>query len=788
MNDDASLSTAGALPASSSVTASAPQPVDDVQPLVIGATVPIRLRPAAERTAWISENWEPFLARIKELSAEVKQRTESNYGPEARLPSQEEFRDLSAKCRDLTAQWYGRPNISIVYQFLITVSEVAGIEAAYALGDVPTLQSSDGFVMAMDGSSRGSAFAAADKLYEDLIQRGTMPQKAGASDIDATVLPNVLDPGSAKVLLGSGMAKAFIVGSLRSLQRTMLRKIAISLGKPADALLAMPGSKLLPLLKSLTDEQLAAAKVRRENPAFRSLIRTGKPVEDFGQINPEAQKKIQAFIRNDITLRHEEERAEAHHLERSETDIPMLHLMEHDHEEDVHADPIPLRRFMSAPPEPALGHFLNKSAEHALQPVPELMAPVGEIPIPPRAMTPEPSTPSSVASPTSLRSRSPSPSPALDKLFASFLKWLQENPGRYYNDSEEEHRRLLVLGLWTDRLAAIKRSVIERMTLHRYTSIHWTRIHGSMLAEEDGTLSVLRHAGTREYSRLRKNAFPYAQLHGLGLLSGGIPEDTSDQKLLKELGCHLDPGAKTPNWFNCDIEKIAVEAAAVSPLVPQSDLLPGDRYLNVGQNPKIGSSIGATLHTHLVQGSVQDYPIYALVNKPVWCPKVGAEVDVIQVGATEDAFYIKFWIDSDANPAMCGAVRFLMDVRAKMVLVAGRKTDFVARALPDAVRGGLVMVLVVLGDLWEDKNLGASENKFTGEWTTDKKYPVINFDLSISGGGLLVKKEDRWAAAMEGRPALERLYDWARYPGARDIVDTVLKQAGYEDPRNGKTL
>jgi hypothetical protein len=762
-------------------------------------TTPVRLQPSKERDKWISSNWTPFLERLEGLLTEIKFRTNQQFAFEVRLPSQEDFRALSAENRKLTEQYYGRANVGAVYTFLVKASEVAGIEAAYAFSKVPSQRSADNWVLAMDGSNRSVAFANQDRLYAELLETGTMEQKAGQSDIDATVLPNVLDPGQAKVLLGSSSAKLFVVNSLRSLQKSMLKRLAVVLKMEWSALLSMPAAKLRLVLSEATDEQLSLAKIRRENPAFVALSRRGTPVQDFGQMDVELQKKIQRFIGTEIQRHHEEEEGGGH--DRAETTIPLVHVQDDHAFEDIED---PIRRTFSAPvdDDPALPisrpHWeIPRAAsveppELPLSPIESIAAPLpmpisqvsGLVDSPPRGRLSSPDSPMSNRSRS--HSRTPS-SPALDALFSTFLKWLQENPGRYFHGSEEEHKRLLVLGLWTDRLAAVRRSVIEKLTLHRYVSAHWTRTHESLLAEESGKMTELRPKGAREHSRFRKNAFPYAPLHGLGLLSGGIADDP-DRKLLDELGCHLDPGAKTANWYNCDIEKIAVDAAALSPLVPREELLPGDCYLNAGQNPRVGSSIGATLHTHVVLGSAAEFPVFCLRNCPVWCEKVGAEVDVIQVSDDEDAFYVRLWIGPDADPAACGAVGFLIELRRKMVSVAGRKVDFVARALPDPVRGGLILVLVPIGDLWEDKATGGCVNKLTGETTVDILFPVPNFDLAISGGAMLIKKPERWVAALQGRPAVERVYSWARYSGARNILAAALEDAGYVDSRNGKTV
>ncbi|KAI9022474.1 hypothetical protein DFJ74DRAFT_92200 [Hyaloraphidium curvatum] len=848
--------------------------------------VPICRQTPEAREAWIAEHWTPFLAKLDAELAEVKRRSAAGYRPEERMPSQDDMRAFTAACYRLTAVWYGVPNVCCVYQFLIACSETAGIETVYRVEDIPQRRSDDGFILGLDGKSRAGAYAIADRLYADLLQRGTMEQRAGANDIDTTLLPNVVTATKAKVLLGSQVARNFVVKSIKSLQRTMLRRLGAVLGMPTDdgaasSILSLGPEELRAVLAAVTDEELHRAQIRRDNVVFAALIRRGAPLENWGQMDAGLQKRIQQYVELEILANAEEEEvaartssgtswgtpapaspeaspqdaaspdsADAAHGDNvaAPTAHPPAHQLQklitgwdrHFPESDVVEDAVQATSPTSyGGPGPADGSpsAATGSSSHLQLPTISFSSEDGRNtigwPVPktePESLPGEPGTTEesfssdhrpadgrvSPSTPSTLLPRATSTharfSPTLGPLFSEFVAWVHEFPGRYFHDDEEEHRRLLILGMWTDQLAVLRRKLVEKLTLYRYISLHWWRAHDSFVALDGGGTRVIRPKGSREHSRFRKNAFPYARLHGMGLLSGGIDSSLfhgqthRQSRMLYELGAYLDPGAKAPNWWNTDIEKIVVEAMHGSPTETLDRLLPRDAYLNVGQNPKIGSSIGATLHTHVTAGSVLSFPVYCLINRPAFCPAVDAEVDLVQVGSSEDAFFVKLHVAAESDPVTCGAVGFLISLRRKLVAVGGREVDFVCRALPSPVRGGLYMILIVLGDLREDKALGACVNNQTGENTLSPEFPVTNFDLSISGGGILgklrgrravpkifltfpapVKAAERWEAALEGRPALDRLYDFMRFPGARKIVAEACREVGYTDPANGRS-
>merc|ERR1712190_570685 len=79
--------------------------------------------------------------------------------------------------------------------------------------------------------------------------------------------------------------------------------------------------------------------------------------------------------------------------------------------------------------------------------------------------------------------------------------------------------------------------------------------------------------------------------------------------LLMEMQWVQDPAANVENWFLTDIEKILNEAWQLNPHGARTMMLFGEMYTNVGQNPKVGSSIQKTQHTQLCEGCLSDYPM-----------------------------------------------------------------------------------------------------------------------------------------------------------------------------------
>jgi hypothetical protein len=199
----------------------------------------------------------------------------------------------------------------------------------------------------------------------------------------------------------------------------------------------------------------------------------------------------------------------------------------------------------------------------------------------------------------------PVPEAANKDELASFLKFCRDHPGRLYKDDRKLHKQMLFLGMWSQELVVLKRSTVEQFTDSRYAPVQWQRRVPLWVADPSVTggaveMKERRPAGSEEWARFRKNKFPYGPSHGLGVSSGGLKEGLEEHgSLAYELGPALtdDASAKLGNWYANDIEKILVEAQMLNPAGGRGDMLPGEEFHEIGQNPAIGSSIEATQHT-----------------------------------------------------------------------------------------------------------------------------------------------------------------------------------------------
>ena len=89
-----------------------------------------------------------------------------------------------------------------------------------------------------------------------------------------------------------------------------------------------------------------------------------------------------------------------------------------------------------------------------------------------------------------------------------------------YKGDKKEHKRLLVTAMMSPEFAVVKRSIVDDHAHHRYLAHRWRRTARLVTIGEEGEEETLRKAGDEEHSRFRKNDFPYAPNHGMGLTSG----------------------------------------------------------------------------------------------------------------------------------------------------------------------------------------------------------------------------------------------------------------------------
>jgi hypothetical protein len=329
---------------------------------------------------------------------------------------------------------------------------------------------------------------------------------------------------------------------------------------------------------------------------------------------------------------------------------------------------------------------------------------------------------------------------------------------------------------------------MERMTLARYFALSWKRTQ-PLWAAFGNTSNQLREAGTKEASRVRANECPYARFHGMSLPSGGFAlderrankTDCKFQSLMLEMQWVQDPSANVENWFLTDIEKILQECWQLNPHGPSSMILPGEMFVNVGQNPKVGSSIKQTQHTQVCEGTLSNYPILQVTSPggPRRSQKLcGALLDFVDIGplgsALEDCgFFLKIIC---TNPTMREIVGFLVELRLSLFANFGgaEVLDFLVTAVSDG-QGSFVVLFAPIPHLekigTEPADLATWANPLTGESSESAGIEEARLDFGKGVGQFLVNKAAlREQLLKDGEDTMRRIWAFNRTPGLREFV------------------
>lgn len=377
----------------------------------------------------------------------------------------------------------------------------------------------------------------------------------------------------------------------------------------------------------------------------------------------------------------------------------------------------------------------------------------------------------------------------------AFVEHCQKHPGRAFAQSAVQHKLMLFKAIASPALRVVWRSDMEWFTQHKYFAVPWTRkvplvaLRGSSGDEKD--IETLRASGSVEASRFRKNVFAYGESHGLGQSGGGCAElmDWAPGSLMYEFGTLLctDEGAKVPNHGVTDIEKIIVECLLLCPEGGMEDALPGEVLHDVGQNPIVASSIGPTQHTQVMRATASDFPLMTEQSNPEWVEHLAAWVDLVQVGESEDGFFVSIRTRTpDSQPVL----DFLVGLRVHFLTALGRSVDFNVTCHPTEAGEFIVNFAPVacMQRIKVPKGEGAMgldfdfQNPETSERFTEKRLPVASVDCSHGKGNVLAASDEYWQMALDGRPMLERLYDFNRKPGARAIAEAYLRGAATARP------
>jgi len=250
---------------------------------------------AMQRVPNILGKWELFLKKLKGIEGEVERKTKEGYALQNRIPTQVELLTLSEECLSLSEAWHGqgKGNLSCFYQFFQRICETAQI-TFYKYSDLSMLKSKDGFasLLELDVEKRNKL----QKTYSDAVQGPYLRQgglwKGGRSAIDNSILSNVMlkeDP----TIIAAGLRRV-MVGYIKKKQRAIietLRKNTPEHTKFSD----------FELVKTHFQCSIANKKINKEGLPFQLLLKTGKLLEDWGQV-PQSCKEALYKLAVDRTI------------------------------------------------------------------------------------------------------------------------------------------------------------------------------------------------------------------------------------------------------------------------------------------------------------------------------------------------------------------------------------------------------------------------------------------------------------------------------------------------------
>ena len=356
-------------------------------------------------------------------------------------------------------------------------------------------------------------------------------------------------------------------------------------------------------------------------------------------------------------------------------------------------------------------------------------------------------------------------------------------PGLREEYKKSIHHMLILCGMWSDKITVVPRREVEQESPHRFLPITWERKTDLRNVDEKGKETLLRNHGQKEVTAFRANEMPYMPSHGLGIpITSFHSELPGVDQLGYNVNLPLDEKACLENWYLIDVEKIVAEYKLLNPCLGKNDRMKGEVSLDVGQNPKAGSSVQYTQHSQVCAFSMKDYPIYQEKNNPQYSKALDAEIDIVQVGHEPDAFFVKIVTDDPTKPAI---IEFVKKMQMDCLKAFGgpQKVDFMVKCINND-DGKCSLIFTPLAQLKTeeigDSPISVTSNPFTGQKNIDSKVPMHCMDNGKCCGLLKMKTQQNnndkklteiQAWANEGRPAMVRLYDYTRMPGSRVLIE-----------------
>jgi len=256
-----------------------------------------------EKAAFLQNEWMPFFLELQEALSSTHTRHVLGVSLEEVLPPQPQWELWTSRCRELTAQWHGRANISAIYECLIACSAYDGV-SPYKFTDVPGEWSEDGWVRSLDGNVRASFGKKARELEAAKAKRtGGMGQSAGESAIDNTVLPNIVTREESAVLLAGKKIKEMLVAQIAKRQLRYLSRLTKNQVGPLRGVmapLALKEDALRTALQLIKNRELESSGVNGSSSPWLRLRDAGKIISSFGQLSSERCADIDRFLRSQM--------------------------------------------------------------------------------------------------------------------------------------------------------------------------------------------------------------------------------------------------------------------------------------------------------------------------------------------------------------------------------------------------------------------------------------------------------------------------------------------------------
>ena len=420
-----------------------------------------------ERAAFLQEKWLPFIAELKHAMRATRSRSVGGFSPEEILPPQKQINEWSERNLALTAAWHGRPNLSVMYEFIIEVSTLDP-SSPYKFAAVPSKRSADGWIRVIDGAVRGSFYKPSNDNEHEQV--GGMKQTVGESAIANTALPNLMSAAESRLLLAGGAMKGFLVNKLAKRQKALLHELGA-------ALRAHPRSAETGLT------QFAAA--------LQSFGEAAKSREEHDKrLDPSQLKGM---------------------LERAENAATATAA------EGGEAGDVVLGEVMRGQAGAGKGIDLNGVAWQVLRDRGMIIASYGQL-----------STEQKTAIHSYLKDElktddddAQGQGTAEQIELEAFIKFCHDKPGSIYKDDPTLHKRMMLSIALSKKYKVVSKAEVEKHTVHRFLPTEWVRQCPLLTLGEDGPNEV-RPANVEENSRFRPNKFPYAEAHGIGLSGGGL--------------------------------------------------------------------------------------------------------------------------------------------------------------------------------------------------------------------------------------------------------------------------